>query len=138
GVNVPNATSIAALRAIGQDRVAQSEVWGLAWHSDVFGGFPGLAYCLGGRSLFWGGWAPQPLDSELATWPQAVVNDLNTRYFHEAAEQIGVTETNDFIFGPLHEAMRKQLLDAVNSGRVTDAVTPSQLPLHLDVGAPRA
>jgi hypothetical protein len=29
------------------------EVWGLAWHSPHK--FPGLAYCVGGRSLFWGG-----------------------------------------------------------------------------------
>src|SRR5437899_3058043 len=37
----------------------RNEVWGLAWNSDVPKGFPGLAYCIGGRSLFWGGWSPQ-------------------------------------------------------------------------------
>src|SRR5207249_2674659 len=29
-----------------------NEVWGVAWNGNV--GFPGLAYCLGGRSIFWG------------------------------------------------------------------------------------
>jgi hypothetical protein len=53
GLNVPGATSIAALRAIGQDRQPREQVWGLAWHSST--AFPGLAYCVGGRSLYWGG-----------------------------------------------------------------------------------
>jgi choline dehydrogenase-like flavoprotein len=51
GLNVPGATSIADLKAAGQfgpDK-PQQEVWGLPWHSSH--PFPGLAYCLGGRSL---------------------------------------------------------------------------------------
>jgi hypothetical protein len=35
-------------------------------------------------------------------------HDLNQRYFREAAEQIGTAETNDFIFGELPNALRKQ------------------------------
>src|SRR2546427_253899 len=30
----------------------RAEVWGLPWISDVPNGFPGLAYCIGGRSVF--------------------------------------------------------------------------------------
>src|SRR6266487_5121933 len=60
-LNPAPATSIADLRAVGQDRVPQNEVWGLAWHSNAR--FPGLAYCVGGRSLFWGGWSPRLLDT---------------------------------------------------------------------------
>ena len=56
GLDAGNATSIAALRAIGQDKIPQKEVWGLAWHASVL--FPGLAYCVGGRSLYWGGGHP--------------------------------------------------------------------------------
>ena len=44
---------------------ARKEVWGLPWHSNER--FPGLAYCVGGRSLYWGGWSPQLLDSEMPT-----------------------------------------------------------------------
>ncbi len=133
GLNPPPATSIADLRSIGQDRLPQNEVWGLAWHSSQK--FPGLAYCIGGRSLFWGGWSPQPLDTELplSQWPSSVVNDLKNRYFHEASVQIGVNETNDFIYGDLHEALRKQLFDGINANKVTDAVALAQLPLHLDM-----
>ena len=40
------------------DPAPQAEVWGLRWQSDVQKGFPGLAYCIGGRSLYFGGWSP--------------------------------------------------------------------------------
>lgn len=114
----------------------RNEVWGLPWRSNVDRGFPGLAYCIGGRSLFWGGWSPQLLDAEMTRWPNTpqnpVVSDLNTRYFREAAEQVGVTVTNDFIFGPLHEALRQQLFARINASAVTDAIPLGQLPLHLD------
>src|SRR5882757_7138386 len=50
-----------------------AEVWGLSWNSDAgldYSG-SGLAYCVGGRSLWWGGWSPRLLDSETqAVWPQ--------------------------------------------------------------------
>ena len=45
-----------------------------------------------------------------------VVADLNgplpggaDGYFRQAAEQIGTTSTNDFIFGAMHAALRAQL-----------------------------
>jgi len=139
GLNVPSATSIAALRAQGLDRDPREEVWGLPWHSST--PYPGLAYCVGGRSLYFGGWSPRLLDEEMPTdpgvaapWPAQTVHDLVAAggYFDQAAEQIGVTETNDFISGPLHEALRKTLFDGIVAGRVTDAIKPADLPLHLD------
>lgn len=132
GLGVPGVTSIQQLRQDGQfgaDK-PREQVWGLPWHSPTT--FPGLAYCLGGRSLFFGGWSPQLLDTELPTnrWLSVVVNDLNSRYFREASEQIGTNVTNDFISGSLHEALRQILLQGIN--QVTDAIPLSQLPLHLD------
>ena len=127
GLNVPGPSSIADLRSTGQDRLPRNEVWGLAWHSDVK--FPGLSYCVGGRSVFWGGWSPQLLDSEMAQtrWPLSVVTELKDRYFDRAAEQIGVKETNDFIHGALHTALRQQLFDGLQSGGVTDAIPLDEL-----------
>ena len=138
GLDPPGPTTIAELRASGQDRIPRNEVWGLPWHSDHK--FPGLAYNLGGRSLFWGGWSPQLLDSEmpLDRWPANVVYDLNRRYFREASEQLGANVTNDFIFGPLHEALRQQLFEGIAAGRVTEAIPLGQLPLHLDFAEPIA
>ncbi len=132
------ARSIASLRAQGHpDGQPYSEVWGLPWHSPI--GFTGLSYSIGGRSVHWGGWSPRLLDEEMPTstsgaphrWPTAVVDDLKNQYFDEAAEQIGVEETNDFIHGTLHEAMRQQLADGIAAGAVEYAIPLSQLPTTL-------
>ena len=68
--------------------------------------------------MFFGGWSPQLLDAEMPAplWPPQVVQDLNTRYFHEAAVQIGVDETNDFVFGQMHLALRAMLDAAPEPG----------------------
>src|SRR5215212_3901430 len=60
------------------DTGTQNVIWGMPWMSNQ--GFPGLAYCVGGRSLFWGGWSPYLIDSELVdpSWPKNVVTDLTT------------------------------------------------------------
>jgi len=70
------------------DSLNGTGVWGVPWASDSpqswNQNFPGLAFCLGGRSLFWGGWSPYFLDSEImeksglpkSTWPQSVIRDL--------------------------------------------------------------
>src|SRR5262249_35299276 len=79
-----------------------------------------------------GGWSPQLLDEEMIGWPQAVIDDLNNSYFRKASEQIGTNETNDFIFGELHTALRQLLFDGIENGDVTDAIPLAELPNHLD------
>jgi hypothetical protein len=49
-----------------QDPGTQNLVWGHPWRSNQE--FPGLAYCFGGRSIFWGGWSPSSL-SDLTDMP---------------------------------------------------------------------
>jgi len=75
--------------------------------------YSGLLFAIGGRSLTWGGWSPELLDEEMAAWPQTTRDALRPAagegYFAQASRQIGVKETNDFIYGPLHTALRKQL-----------------------------
>ena len=75
--------------------------------------YAGLIFAIGGRSLTWGGWSPELLDVEMTAWPQTTRNALRPAtgegYFAQASRQIGVKETNDFIYGPLHIALRKQL-----------------------------
>jgi hypothetical protein len=131
GLNVPPASTT--------DTGRRAEVWGLPWRSAV--GFPGLAYTLGGRSLFFGGWAPELLESETVLWPASVLGELRNLlpdgrdgYFRQASEQIGVTESNDFVFGDLQVALRKRLFDGISGGKVTDAIPldSPDLPLHLD------
>lgn len=117
--------------AVEGDPGVRSEVWGIPWRTGITGGFPGLAYCVGGRSVFWGGWAPRLLDEEmpLDRWPQQVVDDLRGRFFDESARQIGVDETNDFIFGTMHRALRTALYKGLHT--VTDAIQTQNLPSHL-------
>jgi hypothetical protein len=97
GLNVPGPISV-------DPGIARAEVWGMPWRTDVLFGFPGLAYCLGGRSVYFGGWSPQLLASETpAAWPAAVLADLNgplpeATAGHRQPDQIGTTTTNDFIF----------------------------------------
>jgi len=132
GLNVPGATSIQNLRNQGQFGLdkPREEVWGLPWHSST--PFTGLAFCVGGRSLYFGGWSPQLLDAELTGWPQPVVDDLRNSYFRQASEQIGTNEANDFISGALHDTLRQMLFDGIKAGDVQDAVPLAELQNHLD------
>jgi len=107
-----------------QPEPARNEVWGVPWKSAT--PFKGLAYCLGGRSLYWGGWSPRLLDAEVSTWPPEVVADLKSTYFDESTKQIGVDDTNDFIFGELQNVLRRQLFD--NLGTVAAAIPLAELP----------
>src|SRR5206468_9422288 len=52
--------------------------------------------------------------------------DLKTRYFVESSQQIGVDDTNDFIFGELQNALRRRLFDKL--GTIGTAIPLSQLP----------
>src|SRR5262249_9260596 len=61
---------VSALPATRQELIAQGlqaqpilENWGLPWNSNQR--FGGLAYCLGGRSLYFGGWSPRYLATEM-------------------------------------------------------------------------
>src|SRR6476659_10952199 len=98
----------------------RNEGWGVPWKSSI--PFKGLAYTVGGRSLYWGGWSPRLLDEEMTSWPPSTVGDLQSRYFDESSRQIGVDEANDFIFGQLQNALRMQLFDNL-------ATVPAAIPL---------
>src|SRR5438445_1609169 len=85
-----------ALRMRDDATGAQNVIWGMPWISNE--AFPGLAYCIGGRSLFWGGWSPPLTNADLANWP----NDLTTYLASPAGYQytkseIGTATTTDFI-----------------------------------------
>ena len=132
---VPPGSTLPATRqeliALGNDKQPLFEVWGLPWNSTER--FGGLAYCLGGRSLYFGGWSPRYLDTEMHTapvgsittqtqWPEAVVQDLKVRFFLEGAKQTGVSAANDFLNGTLQDFYRKQLFQIY-------ATIPNVIPL---------
>jgi choline dehydrogenase-like flavoprotein len=98
--------------------------------------YQGLIFAIGGRSLAWGGWSPELLDVELTSWPASTRADLRARYFAESSRQIGVKETNDFIYGPLHTALRKQLYDGLKSAGNETGFTLADLLDHPAVRYP--
>lgn len=100
--------------------------------------YKGLLFAIGGRSLTWGGWSPELLDEEMAAWPSSTRNELRSRYFAEASRQIGVKETNDFIYGPLHTALRKQLHAALKDPENATGFTFAELLDHPAVRYPDA
>jgi choline dehydrogenase-like flavoprotein len=136
-LNLGNALPATRQELIGSglDKQVIFENWGLAWNSNPATPvrFGGLAYCLGGRSLYFGGWSPRYLDTEVQTapsdpikssnpWPKTVVDDLQSRYFVEASRQTGVSTANDYINGALHDFFRKKLFQIYTG-------IPNQVPL---------
>src|SRR5215469_4400336 len=136
---VPPGSTLPATRqeliALGNDKQPFFEVWGLPWNSTER--FGGLAYCLGGRSLYFGGWSPRYLDTEMHTtpvgsittqtqWPPALVEDLKVRFFLEGAKQTGVSAANDFLNGTLQDFYRKQLFQSYNT--IPDVIPLTELP----------
>lgn len=91
--------------------------------------YSGLIFSVGGRSLTWGGWSPELLDEEMATWPATTKIALRGKYFSESSAQISVKSTNDFIYGPLHTALRKQLYNKLKTGS-TSGFTLAELMEH--------
>src|SRR5712692_735316 len=69
-----NAANPASVPDNPSDPGPQALVWGIPWRSQV--PFPGLAYCVGGRSLYWGGWSPRLTDADLKNWPAEVASFL--------------------------------------------------------------
>jgi hypothetical protein len=119
----------------GMDKKAIFENWGLPWNSTER--FGGLAYCLGGRSLYFGGWSPRYLDTEMPTtatgsittqtlWPPTVVQDLHARFFLEGAKQTGVSAANDYLNGKLQDFYRKKLFGLYNG--IPNRVPLAELP----------
>jgi hypothetical protein len=92
--------------------------------------YAGLLFAVGGRSLSWGGWSPELLDAELTAYPPSTRTALRNQYFAQSSNQIGVTSTNDFIHGPLHTALRKQLHDGLKVAGNETGFTFADLPEH--------
>ena len=131
-------------------------IWGQPWVSDspmnFNQRFPGLAFCVGGRSVFWGGWSPYLIASEVSdpSWPATVVKDLMTAvipannpkesYLDTAARQIGTDTTNEFVFGPLHSALGDRLFDGLKNRVGADILTGHRGTLNTkaDLEAPLA
>lgn len=93
-------------------------VWGVGWRGNT--DFPGTAYCVGGKSLYWGGWCPRLRDADLAQWPGEVRDYLlkpprhpsnfpnrlsspaQNSVYEEMEFEIGVKPPDDYVFDPVN------------------------------------
>lgn len=123
-------------------RIREKLVWGIGWRSNV--PFNATAYCVGGKSLYWGGWCPRLTKPDLDQWPEEVRTYLTSPPAHGAAArgrasvyeaveyELGARPTDDFIFDPvdgpndpagrvgLNRAMHKLIDDAIKAGVADD------------------
>ncbi|WP_114970232.1 family 16 glycoside hydrolase [Rhodoferax ferrireducens] len=88
--------------------------------------------CVGGKSMFWGGWAPRYQAEDMQRvdaagdrlWPQEVETYLfQTGYrggYEYSEKEIGAYPVQDFIKGPLYDALK-----AIAENVVTSAAVPS-------------
>lgn len=114
---------------------AQNVIWGMTWISNER--FPGLAYCIGGRSLFWGGWSPPLTDADLANWPNDIVTYLKSATgYGTTAEEIGTATTTDFI---TKSALFNALTTAIQAAIPLDGATEvNEAPLAVQGVPPRS
>lgn len=104
GLNVPAPISPAI-----DPGIARELVWGIPWRGNVE--FPGLAYCTGGKSIYWGGWCPRLTEADLQLWPVAAAQYLVSHYI-DVESETGVVPATDFIAGDLFIALKNELVAA--------------------------
>jgi choline dehydrogenase-like flavoprotein len=97
GLNVPDPMDPA------DDKGSPREiVWRIPWRGNT--SFVGTPYCVGGKSVYWGGWCPRLTDSNITGWPPTVAKYLKDHYA-EVEMQLGVAESAEFIQGPLYQSL---------------------------------
>src|SRR5512143_84598 len=116
GLNAAGAVRVPNNQA---DPGTRERVWGIPWRSEV--PFPGLAYCLGGRSLYWGGWSPRLTPADLAQWPADVAAFLQSATrtgdeYERTERETGVFDQTDYIMGPLYERLLERSQAVLTAG----------------------
>jgi choline dehydrogenase-like flavoprotein len=113
----------------------QNVIWGMPWISNE--AFPGLAYCIGGRSLFWGGWSPPLTNDDLANWPSDLKTYLTSAAGYEYTKtEIGTATTTDFIS---QTALFSALQSGIQAALPVDGITEiSEAPLAVEGAPPRS
>jgi hypothetical protein len=128
GLKVPGAVSPASTEAA----LARELVWGIPWRSNV--DFVGQAYCIGGKSLYWGGWCPRLLSDDRAAWPPTVAQYLDNNY-EDLERQTGVGKTH-FIQGSLFNLLKERISAAKQEAAVPNLDCIEDPPLAVQGQSP--
>ena len=95
--------------------------------------------CVGGKSPFWGGWAPELTDDDLKQWPKEVADFLRSQDGYQAvSKDIGTNETTDFIKGKLQQELKTKCENIVKSGKVPNLFSVLEAPIAVQADAPRS
>jgi choline dehydrogenase-like flavoprotein len=128
GLNVPG-----PLTPSNDPGIARELVWGIPWRGNV--DFIGQAYCIGGKSLYWGGWCPRLLASDLSAWPSTVAQYLNQNYTL-LEQQTGVDVRTEFIQGPLFTLLKQRIAMFIQNGSVANINSVEDPPLAVEGQSP--
>ena len=78
--------------------------------------------CVGGKSLFWGGWSPELTDEDLKLWPKEVRDYLKTSSpddgYNFINKEIGVYPDTDFIKGALSQTLLEKVKQIIIDNKV--------------------
>jgi choline dehydrogenase-like flavoprotein len=99
GLFAPDVNKLSPVTGNDQDPGTQNIVWGFPWHSNQK--YAGLAYCLGGQSIYWGGWGPRMTAADLTNWPPDAVAYLQANY-ERCEREVGIKPTTDHVSGPFY------------------------------------
>jgi hypothetical protein len=121
---------------------ARNLVWGMPWRGNA--PFVGQAYCVGGKSLFWGGWCPTLLDDDLAKWSSfspSVAQYLRDNY-PTLQRQVGILDSagnvsTAYIEGPLFDALKGKIGSLITAGSAPNLNACENAPLAVQ-GSPPA
>jgi hypothetical protein len=128
GLNVPG-----PLYPADDPGSARELVWGMPWRSNV--DFIGQAYCVGGKSLYWGGWCPRLQADDLSSWPPTVAQYLTTNY-PTLESQTGVTDRTEFIQGNLYSLLKTQISGFVSAASIANLDSVEDPPLAVQGQSP--
>ena len=136
GLNVPSAASVPNNAS---DPGTRELVWGLPWRTQV--PFVGLAYCVGGRSLYWGGWSPRLTANDLVKWPSEVGDFLQSPSgkgdaYETTERETGVFDKTDYVSGPLNDDLKSKATLAIAG--LTNLNSVEDAPLAVQAAPPAA
>src|SRR6266702_2998708 len=128
----PNPGPAKIVTSNSNDPGPQETVWGYPWRSNQE--FPGLAYCIGGRSIYWGGWAPRLTPDDLIDWPPQLASFFPANY-NDTEQETGVDPRTDYISGALFQALFDRAKAVRSSVPTVDEIEEAPLAVQ---GAPPA
>jgi Domain of Unknown Function (DUF1080)/GMC oxidoreductase len=103
--------------------------------------------CVGGKSLFWGGWAPRLLPDDFSRkddqgkqlWPKEVVDFLNSpEGYAFTEEQIGVNATTDFVRGEFNDLLKNRIQSIIDGGDIPGLNEVRDAPIAVQAQSPES